>query len=635
MVFWKWRPEDLDAAVVLPQVDELCDRSVFSTVAIGLEHANVSYDSDVAHATLAAVADRLRERGRHLVLSIDPRQEPRTGTRPAGDGLAWVDSLDVAADAAHVWQSTLGHIGDHFGSHPPVASEVLAVWRYRPGHALRGASSVTRVDDEVTAELGVGSATVRLPAAPGFRHLVLLCHWLDYPDVFARSTFMRHRELLERYGDLPIAGAAIDEWGPPSQPGREFSRAWSHPWWSSGLDAAYESETGRPLLEDLFRQRLGGDADGSQTSAIVDYFRVLRDRTAEFEGFHFDETRRVFGEDAYVGFHPTWWGVDEDRQSRELFKNGFNWWLARRDVAQTDEVVPMGVRLALARKAGRGPFFNMWYAMGTGDVRTHFRDAWYNARYGGRTNHHSFRCARETLVLALADSQALEDISAMEERIARMAEHFGPLVDAPVLVVAGWEAAVDWRRHVDETGAWQFSTDTLSRAYRVLRSLWNAGYVAELVPDYETLGTDGERTTWCGHAYDAALFVDATPAHPCGRARQVGTSADALEALAEWGVSLNAIPDGCRLEDGTILIAPAGGAGHVPAVVVDAETNARSIPPYDVANLGNRFTMTLTVDGHTIDIEADDFAVVKPHSLDVVAGTLHRLVVDGVARPTE
>jgi len=59
IIFWKWVEADLDAAACLPKVDDLCRRSVFETVLIGLEQCKkTSYASARAHDAIAAAVER-------------------------------------------------------------------------------------------------------------------------------------------------------------------------------------------------------------------------------------------------------------------------------------------------------------------------------------------------------------------------------------------------------------------------------------------------------------------------------------------------------------------------------------------------------------------------------------------------
>jgi hypothetical protein len=631
LLFWKWSDGDLEPGAVLEQIDDLCRRSAFEIVGVGLEHTKSSFDSDRAHAAIAAASARLAEHGRHLVLSIDPRQEPDWARDNPDHCLAWVDSWHTSLNEpdGSTWTSEPALMNDHFGVHPVVRSEVLAAFAYEESDPRRGP---VRFDDAVeVAEARAGKLVARVPYRPGWRVLVLVAHWLSYPDVFHDAVFRRHEQLLRRYADVPLAGAAIDEWGTVPQPGFRFGRAWATPWWSAGLAASYSAATGRDLLSDLFRQQVGGTDDAGQTAAIVDYFRVVRDRTADFERLHYDATKSTFGSGAYVGFHPTWYAVDETNQSWELFKNGFNWWAVHRDIGQTDEVAPMGVRLALARKAGRPQFFNMWYGMGTNDVATFVQDAWRNARYGGRTNHLGYRCEAERwAVTELADG-GLEDVSAMEERITRMASHVHALVDSPVLVVVGWDAAVDWRRHVRDDGLWAFADDTLTTAYAVLRSAWDAGYIAELVPDYEDLTVEGGRVVWCGHAYDAALYVDATPPVDAATAIAMPAAAGVADALDRLGARRNDVPWGCRLEDGTVLVAAPGEALDpiVDVVRHDGHQATNTQATTSLTPTGNAIDVEVQVGGHTVSVQAEDYVVIAPDLGSVVAGALHRVLVDG------
>jgi len=611
IIFWKWAEEDLDPHVSLPKADDLCARSCFKCVMVGLEQCVTSYDSDRAHAAIVATAERLGAHGRELVLSMDARQEgPLWADRGLDHCLGWVDSIESSLDEGLEWSSRLEATFDHFGSHAPVRSEALAVFGYEPGEEEGTYARMVRLDEETVSEAEPGAVRLRVPSRPGWRVLALAVHYASYPDIFSEYVFERQRALLERYADLPLGGVALDEWGTPPQPQFQFRRAWTHPWWSSGFASAYREATRRDALTDLFHQRVAPESDReAQTRAILGYFEVLRQSTVAFETLHYEETKRRFGPDAFVGVHPTWWGLDEDHQSFEIFKNGFNWWQVPREVGQTDEVVPMGVRLALARKAGRSPFFNMWYSGGTLDVRTFFAETYRNARHAGRTHHLGYLLGGEQPPVAqeLAWGDCLERVSAMEERLAGLYSFLGSPVDARVLVVAGWRKALDWRNHVDPSGEWDFTSDTLARGYRALRALWDVGYVVEFIPDYEPVGVSADgRVSWCAHTYDAAIFVDVDPPSGATRAARCDDPSRAVDLVSGMQAARNDVPSGCRLEDGTVILAADG----------ERET-------------GNPLAARFSFNGRQVEVEAEDYFAIAPGMRRVGAGRLHRLIVDG------
>ena len=82
------------------------------------------------------------------------------------------------------------------------------------------------------------------------------------------------------------------------------------------------------------------------------------ERNAELEDDFYQTVKEVFGPEAIVATHPTWYPFPG---FREYKKNGLHWWAATRDWAQTDELTPFGVRTALAKKWDSPVWYNMFY----------------------------------------------------------------------------------------------------------------------------------------------------------------------------------------------------------------------------------------------------------------------------------
>ncbi len=206
-----------------------------------------------------------------------------------------------------------------------------------------------------------------------FRHLAA--------DVFAPSLISFQREIIDRYADLPLAGISKDEWGfPPC-----FKSTINEFWYSKHRANAYAKRTGgRDLLEDCLLMYLGIEGRKKERRMAINHFRQMSlMRNGAIENDFYLTAKKVFGPDALVLVHPTWYPYPD---FREYKKNGLDWWIATRDWAQTDELTPFAVRTSLAKKWGSPVWYNMYYADNLADYE---RSVWTHALAGGRINYHS------------------------------------------------------------------------------------------------------------------------------------------------------------------------------------------------------------------------------------------------------
>src|SRR5690606_16455853 len=125
----------------------------------------------------------------------------------------------------------------------------------------------------------------------------------------------------------------------------------------------YRDRTGgRDLLADLLLMHKGIEGREKERLQAINHFQEMaRVRNVELEAGFYQVVKETFGPEGIVAVHPTWFPYPE---RREFKKNGLDWWAVKRDWAQTDEVVPFGIRTALAKKWNSPVWFNMYYRYG-------------------------------------------------------------------------------------------------------------------------------------------------------------------------------------------------------------------------------------------------------------------------------
>ena len=165
--------------------------------------------------------------------------------------------------------------------------------------------------------------------------------------------------VLRQYADVPLAGVCKDEWG--FCPSGGLSSAQMTCGSRTFLAKEYAGRRpGHDLLRDLLLMSKGEKGrTGERAAAVNHYMEMWWQRNAEIETKYYHAIKQVFGKDAMVGTHPTWWPYPN---TAEVFKNGLDWWAVKRDLAQTDESTPFCVRTALAKKWHSPLWYNMYYA---------------------------------------------------------------------------------------------------------------------------------------------------------------------------------------------------------------------------------------------------------------------------------
>jgi hypothetical protein len=192
-------------------------------------------------------------------------------------------------------------------------------------------------------------------------------------------------------------------------------------------------------------------------------------RNGEIEDAFYRSTKEVFGPDAVVATHPTWYpfpGVQEFK------KNGLDWWIATRDWAQTDEVTPYCARTSLSKKWNSPVWYNMYYAK---SVEEYERSLWQHAMAGGRINYHPLYPVEEPVsLLARQEMLLAPDLVRGECRIRLLNFITKTPLDCPVAVVFGHACAMNWAGPAYADVGMQLAD-----------SLWAAGYPADLIPSSE------------------------------------------------------------------------------------------------------------------------------------------------------
>ena len=290
------------------------------------------------------------------------------------------------------------------------------------------------IDETVNGKLSVSFDKTSLPegvttvaVAVAFRY--------SYPDLFADETLELEKRLYEQYRNVPALGGCKDEWG--FLPNFNRNDALNDYWYSEKMAQAYSLRfDGRDLVNDLFLAYQAQKGREQERVAAVDRFRRLcADRVVEFEIQNYNLNKEIWGANAFVGVHNSWFPWPN---CLEMRKNGIMWWRAPRDVAQTDEHVPFCVRNSLAKGCG-SLWVNMFYAAQTPPYVT---EHWTAAASGGRVHIHQIYPRNENSPQNKLDPKLLPIVSdagvnKIREKIRMLNLISTSQIDSPVAVVFG------------------------------------------------------------------------------------------------------------------------------------------------------------------------------------------------------
>lgn len=426
------------------------------------------------HDQIKAAAEYARKHGMAVVMDLDARLA-RGAFQAAHPGEmqeivrlreADLDGTGVASVAIEPL-----NLGDHYTfkarGYDSIAARVLRVYSYAvsaQGVATGSLSDITDLCKIVQADArGVGVEIPRAGEGRRRKACVLAAFTLFAPDVFAPHLPAFERSILKQYADAPLAGACKDEWGFPGR----FGARTDDVYFSRAMAGAYAKRLpGRDLVRDLLLMVRGEEGRDAERAAVINhYMEMIRRRNGEVETAFYDSVKKVFGREAMSATHPTWYAFP---CREEAFKNGFDWWACRRDLAQTDEATPFCVRTALAKKWQSPLWYNMYY---DDSLKPYEEDLWRHALGGGRMNFHPlWPHPWENLTTSLLGGRLL----AADCRVRLLNYISTAPIDCPVAVIFGHPSALNWTCP-------GFADVGLAAA----NALWGEGYYADLIPSSE------------------------------------------------------------------------------------------------------------------------------------------------------
>lgn len=468
-------------------------------------------NDEATRAHVKKVVDTAHVHGVQVMMDADPRiaRHAFLARWPNEcQQVAFVLSAQADAKGVAVVDGTAGPLEDH-----------MSCGSKRPYEATAVRLAAPAASDTVKAEI-VAPSRIRVTASglkPGETFTCTVLFDLYSCDVFSPHLLPYIRDVMDTYKKLGVDGAMRDEWGfPPSSYGEMQIKEHRVFWYSPHFESAYRTRTGRSLLKDLPLMALGEKgSEADRFKAIGDYMALVFNRNAEIERDFYAYDKKLYGEDMYCTKHPTWWPA---LAAGEALHNGFDWWAADRDWAQSDEVTPVPAVLGMAKKFGGAVWMNEGYQT---KPERYANRVWTYALCGGRMVWHPVYPRPESWNKLPAAEVRLRGTLEPLEKGARVAQNRVRLLnavsqaqlDCRVAVVFSHELALDWSG---------FAGDTWCRwGEAIANGLWAKGYPADVYPGDElykgAFRVDAEGYLRVGaQTYDAVVLVN-----PSGKDRDV------------------------------------------------------------------------------------------------------------------
>ncbi len=493
-------------------VDELGTNSTYNVITLTLRSIPDLSDQ-ITQTRVGQFIARAHGHGIQVLMDIDARIARReflrrwpedhagvlrTGVFTPTNGVARF-ALDFATYRDHMaWGAERGY--------EPLKSELVAAYAVKVGADGLGEPATRR---ELTAAVtdcrcATNSVTGAVSGLSADERLVVSAKFKLFavdPCSSRLTPFLT--ELAQRYSRLGADGAMRDEWGFP--PMRDFISTHSCFPFTAHFAARYAKQSGgRDLARDCMLMALGErGAEAVRRQAIDDMMQVIYRSIAASEHEFYCMNKQVFGLGVYVTKHPTW---HTRFDGSEFMHNGFDWWGATRDWAQSDEAVPLPCITGMAKKFG-GP---VWLNEGYGPNPAHYGFAlWRYALAGGRMVYHGIYGADSSVKGLSPEEKKLhgqKDILdwpgnvQAESRVRLLNLISRAQIDCPVALVFGHWRVMNWL-----DGAYKDGGLPLAHA------LGECGYYTDQYPSSElpagTFTVDGEGYLRVGRQRYEALVL--------------------------------------------------------------------------------------------------------------------------------
>jgi len=474
---WFWTEEEIKSEGYRTYIDLAGKHAAFNCLTTSLRIPNWEITDRYIHDQVRSASEYAKQNGIGIAMDLDVRLARKDFHKRYPDEMQEMlrlKEVDLSSTGTIEIKITPAVMGDHYTYNTtpyiPLSGRLERVYAYKMAEG--GIVSGTIAD--ITARCTVVESNSRgvhiiIPCDPGtdgkkacvmatFTHLA--------PDVFAPHLLKYQCELLWQYADVNLSGACKDEWGfPPCYDGNPAKNDF---WFSCHHAAEYAKQTGgRDMVRDALLMYLGENGRESERQSLINHYSaIILERNKVIETDFYNTVKKIWGRNAIVATHPTWFSYPD---SREYKKNALDWWVAKRDWAQTDEMTPFSIRTSLAKKWNSGIWYNMYYSSVIEDYPI---SLWSYVLASGRVNYHPIFPAGSDLT----NIKPLLRGSLMRGDCRVRLLNFiskSPL-DCPIAVIFGHANAMNWAgKNYEDIGL------------NLTDQFWQNGYPVDLIPSTE------------------------------------------------------------------------------------------------------------------------------------------------------
>lgn len=549
ILYWKWDEGIFEENVLENKISDILKRSNFDLVYVSFHWIKVPFvDERITHC-IRKCCDILHSAGKLFMLDIDVRNEAKSFFEEYPDkaaGFIWYE--DVVLDqnghgkivikpqkVVRWWniqektprtliKSVAFDVSD--GNMEFVSDSIIDISEYIN---ISYDEKSKYFETEVFTDLGLNQDDVVysdevmvVDINAGIENAgktAVVIPYVDHvcPDFFSEEIYLYYQKMFDAVSDIPLDGIGVDEWGYslPIAGWKKEGGIYIHAIpYTHGMRDKYHKLYNEDLDESLIHMYYMDKVNKNKSvKAINQYIETFRIGNVHNEEWIYDTAKRMFGEKAFVGAHPTWNG-EKHIFGMEALYNGLDWWEVKRDYAQTDEFVIIPIRAAMARKAGGPVWFNMFYQTARTELDQHVPQSWRNIKYGGRQHQLGYECPREG-ILEFCNEGVLEQVSEIEGRIKRLNDIQVSQPDSRVLCVFGYENATSWIDSERVKKEWVSWNENLVLSTSIAEQIFELGYFCDLIPSYEIDNgsvkiIDGNVCYGpMNHTYDAVVLVNA------------------------------------------------------------------------------------------------------------------------------
>ncbi len=533
IIYWKWDDRSMNENLI-EKLADLTRRFGADAICVADHWVEKPFANVVLQEHFRKCADYLHKKGKRLYVEACVRKEGAGFFKQYPEDRAWLAHMvEVQLDenghaSVELDIEPVHHFWRISGENGPEV--VLGAWAFeKSSDAEYVPESCQMIKDRArinitlqeTAE-GRPENTLLIQAgmeSAGKTALVIVGTLQAIPDLASPHLMDYYRGMLKAAKAAHVDGVFSDEWGYDvilkvqedrldEHNNNLFIRHLSV---SDAMAGHYrEIYGGRDMYQDMLCLYYAPAGQEEKSIAAINrYNENLRQIMADNDREMLKAVKEILGPDAFYGVHPTWWG-SVSALNFEVFKNGFYWWDAVRDIAQTDETVLMPIRTALAHKWGSSIWYNMWYSMGTLDIKTYFKETWNNVRFSGRTHYLGYECPNEPMVLQLYQPDLLEELEKMDSRVRLLDDHQISQPDSRVLMLFGMEALTNWRLYNNPHPGWTPQNKNMEIVFRTAAKLYDE-LLFDLVPTTEivngSLKIENGKAVYGNQTYDTVVLL--------------------------------------------------------------------------------------------------------------------------------